>query len=89
MYLILLPCFSFDQYVIHMSMKKLNSTNALFLKFYKIVLEIRKHGLFFKLSGLDFRKLFLNTFYIGLVLHLIGRNVLNSKYCILDSRYHI
>ena len=31
--------------------------------FYKIVLEIRKHGLYFKLSVLDFRKLFLNTFY--------------------------
>ena len=31
--------------------------------FYKIVLEIRKHGLYFKLSGLYFRKLFLNTFY--------------------------
>ena len=31
--------------------------------------------LFFKLSGLDFRKLFLNTFYN--YIYLIGRNVLN------------
>ena len=39
--------------------QQLNSTNL----FYKIVLEIRKHGLSFKLSRQDFRKLFLNTFY--------------------------
>ena len=42
---------------------QLNSTNSIFLKLYRIVLEIRKRGLFFKLSELDFRKLFLNTFY--------------------------
>ena len=43
--------------------QQLISTNSVFLKCYKIVLEIRKLVLFFKLSGLDFRKLFLNTFY--------------------------
>ena len=35
----------------------------------KIVLEIRKHGLTFKLSGLDFRKLFLTKHILQL--HMI------------------
>ena len=43
--------------------QQLNSTNSEFSKLYKIALEMRKHGLFFKLNEGDFRKLFLNTFY--------------------------
>ena len=37
--------------------------NSVFLKLYEIALEIRKHELFLKFSGLDFRKLFLKIFY--------------------------
>ena len=48
--------------------------------------DFRKHGLFFKFRGLDFRKQFLDTFYNN----LIRRHILNAHYhCILDSRYHI
>ena len=52
----------------------------------QIVLEIRKLVLFSKLNVLDFRKLFLNTFY---KLYLIRRNVLNTNNVILNSRYSI
>ena len=55
-------------------------------KMLQIVLEIRKLVLFSKLNVLDFRKLFLNTFY---KLYLIRRNVLNTNNFILNSRYPI
>ena len=55
-------------------------------KMLQIVLEIRKLVLFSKLNVLDFRKLFLNTFY---KLYLIRRNVLNTNNVILNSRYPI
>ena len=52
----------------------------------QIVLEIRKLVLFSKLNVLNFRKIFLNTFY---KLYLIRKNVLNTNNIILNSRYPI